>query len=429
MVLRSRELVAAFVWLGLLASAAGATWELETPPAEGEAFRSAAWRLWVPDALGDRPVRAIVIRQHGCGRRGLDHAEDLRWQALAAKHDAALLGSHLQPRGECADWSDPTRGSERALLEALKQLAERSGRPELNSAPWAVWGHSGGAGWAFVLAQRHPERTVALYLRSMGLRGAPEALAAERVARIADVPSVLNCGIRERGDERFGACWEATHGAFRALREQGAPAMLAVDPKSSHDCGSSRDLAIPFFDACLTQRLPSERGGRLRAIDRTVPLLGSIGASGATALEAGGTEALRRDPTRSWLLDETTARAWDAYVTTGSVPDKTPPPEPTEVRLERDGPRVTLSWRAAGDLESQLAAFEVRRDGVLVATIRGPATERDRVGLWQSYNYGDEPTPGTPAALVFEEPHGPQDPQYTVTTVNAAGLSSAAARP
>jgi hypothetical protein len=31
-----------------------------------------------------------------------------------------------------------------------------------------------------------------------------------------------------------------------------------VDPNSGHDCGNSRYLAIPWFDACLAARLPDQ---------------------------------------------------------------------------------------------------------------------------------------------------------------------------
>jgi hypothetical protein len=37
---------------------------------------------------------------------------------------------------------------------------------------------------------------------------------------------------------------------------------VSVDPNSSHDCGNQRYLAIPWFDACLTARLPEKGGGQ-----------------------------------------------------------------------------------------------------------------------------------------------------------------------
>src|SRR5438552_2841778 len=65
------------------------TFEVSLPPKEGEQYKSADFRLWLPE--GAKTIRAVIVRQHGCGRNGIDHADDLQWQALAAKHDAALL--------------------------------------------------------------------------------------------------------------------------------------------------------------------------------------------------------------------------------------------------------------------------------------------------------------------------------------------------
>ena len=110
------------------------TFETAVKPEAGEKFRSAEFRLWLPDKV--KHVRAVLIRQHGCGRKGLDHADDLQWQALARKWDCALLGSHFQQNKDCSDWWDPTNGSERALTIALKTFAEKSKHPEIAAVPW-----------------------------------------------------------------------------------------------------------------------------------------------------------------------------------------------------------------------------------------------------------------------------------------------------
>ena len=162
--------------------------EVSVPPAGTEKYRSADFRLWLPYQI--KFVRAVIVRQHGCGRKGLDHADDVQWRALAQKWDCALLGTHFQETKDCSDWCVPANGSERAFLAALDALAKKSGHPELASVPWALWGHSGGALWAVSLTNRHPDRVVAVFARSGAAGVTAEA------AR--SVPVLFNYGAEEK---------------------------------------------------------------------------------------------------------------------------------------------------------------------------------------------------------------------------------------
>jgi hypothetical protein len=57
--------------------------------------------------------------------------------------------------------------------------------------------------------------------------------------------------------EKPGNAWSGTLATFRDYRAQGAPIGFAPDPRTGHECGDSRYLAIPFLDACLAMRLPA----------------------------------------------------------------------------------------------------------------------------------------------------------------------------
>ncbi len=63
-------------------------------------------------------------------------------------------------------WFDPRRGSEKTFLKALGDLAVKSGHPEVNTVPWCLWGHSGGGIWSDVMTTLHPDRVVAVWMRS-----------------------------------------------------------------------------------------------------------------------------------------------------------------------------------------------------------------------------------------------------------------------
>ena len=106
------------------------------------------FHLWLPP--GDERLRAVIVHQHGCGEgaemSGETAALDLHWQALAAKHNAALLSPHyMAGTNNCRLWCDPRLGSEAAFLRALSDLGQASGHPELASIPWCLSGHRGAA--------------------------------------------------------------------------------------------------------------------------------------------------------------------------------------------------------------------------------------------------------------------------------------------
>jgi hypothetical protein len=109
----------------------------------GELVYPVNYTMWVPP--GVKEVRGVIVHQHGCGegscKSGLTGAFDLHWQALAKRHDCALLApSYEQPdKAECQMWCDPRNGSGAAFERCLKDLGKASGHPELAKVPWELW--------------------------------------------------------------------------------------------------------------------------------------------------------------------------------------------------------------------------------------------------------------------------------------------------
>ena len=99
-------------------------YEASTKP--GELVYPVNYTMWVPP--GVEQVRGVIVHQHGCGegscKSGLTGAYDLHWQALARKHDCALLSpSYEQPdKAECQMWCDPRNGSSAAFQQFLVDL-------------------------------------------------------------------------------------------------------------------------------------------------------------------------------------------------------------------------------------------------------------------------------------------------------------------
>lgn len=401
----------------------------EASTKQGELLYPVNYTVWIPP--GVKTVRGVVVHQHGCGegscQSGLTGAYDLHWQALAKKHDCALLSpSYEQPeKADCQLWCDPRHGSGAAFEKCLADLGEKSGHSELARVPWALWGHSGGGHWAGGMVLLHPDRVVAAWLRSgvpllkddpsrKGIRSHQLPDAALRV------PVMCNLGTKEGvtvKDDRFSGVWPANEAFFNEVRGKGGLVGVAVDPLSSHDCGNQRYLAIPWLDACLTVRLPKDAGDPLRAMPTdTAWLAPALGSEADPAAKYPG------EPLRAvWLPNEAIAKAWMEYVKDTKVTDTTPPPVPTNVGVQTN----RLTWTAAADLESGLASFIIERDGQFLASV--PEQGKNPFGrpVFQNLQYSDTPTqPLVPMQFTDTKAEAGKKHTYRVIAVNTVGLKS-----
>jgi hypothetical protein len=428
-----RPLLALFL-LPLAALADGAKYSVSYPASDkpGELIYASTYNLWLPE--GVKTIRGIIVHQHGCGegsnKGAATAADDLHWQALARKRECALLGPVIrQPdKTDCWKWCDPRNGSDQTYLRALADLAKQSGHPEIASAPWCLWGHSGGGSWASILQAKYPERIVAIWFRSgtaypywqpptdpTKQRTIPEVVLPPAAY---EIPMMANPGAKENGDKRFNGAWTGNLAMFKAYRAKGAPIGFAPDPLTSHQTGDQRYAAIAFFDACLGLRLP-ESGNTLRQIDQSKgwlsPLLGS---EAKPASEYAGDKA-----ESNWLPDAAFAKAWTEYVKTGSTNDTTPPPAPFDVTAKAVGDGVEVTWDAHADLESGLRQFLIKKDGQVVGRVPEKLASPFGRPLFQGMSYGD--TPSQPLAQMrFVDKGAKAGAKYEVVAVNSVGLES-----
>ena len=397
---------------------------------QGELPYAVNYTIWIPK--GVKSLRGVIVHQHGCGegscKSGLTGAWDLHWQALARKHDCALLApAYEQPdKADCQMWCDPRNGSAEAFKRCLADLGAKSGHPELAQAPWALWGHSGGGHWAGGMVLTHPDRVAAAWLRSgvPVLKADPGrgTIKAHTVPELAlKVPVMCNPGTKEGvtvKDGRFAGVWPANEAFFNEVRSKGGLVGVAVDPLSSHECGNQRYMAIPWLDACLAARLPAKAGEPLRPMPA-----GGEWLAPPTGSEAVAAAGFKGDPLKAgWLPDAKTARLWMEYVKDTKVADTTPPPAPTAVALKGN----ELSWEAEADLESGLAGFIIERDGAIIANLAEKAKNPFGRPLFQNLQYSDTPSlPLVPLKFVDSGATPGKKHAYRVIAVNTAGLKSA----
>ena len=415
-----------FVFSALLGGQSPAASDVQTltypgSPKPGERSCEANYHLWLPP--GVKVVRGVIVHQHGCGdgaeRGSLAAAEDLHWRALAEKHGCALLGtSYRAGDHHCAAWADPRRGSHATFLRALRDFAEESRHPEIAQAPWCLWGHSGGAWWASMMLALEPDRCVAVWLRSGSAYGSASQGPGDKdppevPVTALRVPVMANPGSKERDDHRFRTSYSNTLDTFRDWRAKGSLIAFAADPRSGHDCGGSRYLAVPFFDACLAARLPEQSGAVLKEMPAEKAWLAPL--HGGTAQPAA---AFTGDKTAAvWLPDAALARAWSDYVKTATVTDTTPPPAPADVTLRGS----VLTWTVRADLESGLRGFIIERDGAVIASLPEEQTTHT---VFQGLGFHD--TPSQPVPLMrFTDPAPKAGAKYRIIAVNTAGLKSA----
>jgi hypothetical protein len=270
------------------------------------------------------------------------------------------------------------------------------------------------------MLEKHPERIVAVFCRSgtaMMALGKAEIAPVHYPPAAFGVPVVLNPGIKERGHAQFNGAWTGSLQFFEQFRSNGAPVAFAPDPFSSHDCRNSRLLAIPFFDACLSQRLP-RRGAMLRAIRQSGGFVGDWTTGRVRPVGAATNEL-------SWLPDEACARAYTEYVTAGVTTDRTPPAKaPRIVAVTRNPAEggVVLEWTAEADFESGVRQFAIYRDGALLTPLPEKPDERTGFAQFQPISYHDTPVPGAPP-LRFIDRTARADARlpYAIATINGAG--------
>lgn len=404
-------------------------YEAPAQPKAGELIFPVNYTIWIPP--GVKTLRGVIVHQHGCGegscKSGLTGAFDLHWQALAKRHDCALLSpSYEQPdKADCQMWCDPRNGSGAAFQKCLVDLGAKSGHPELARVPWALWGHSGGGHWAGGMTLLHPDRVAAAWLRSGVplLKEHPKrtGIKAHTVPDAAlRVPIMCNPGTKEGVTDktnRFAGVWPANEAFFTEVRGKGGFVGVAVDPLTSHECGNQRYMAIAWLDACLAVRLPKQTGAPLNQMPSDKAWLAPL-----LAKEAVPAAKFSGDPKQAlWLPNEAVAKAWMAYVKDTALPDTTPPPAPTNLRVAGN----QLAWQAEADLESGLAGFIIERDGKEIAKL--PEQPKNPFGrpIFQGLQYSDTPAlPLVPMSYTDKTAEPGKTHTYRVIAVNTVGLKS-----
>jgi pimeloyl-ACP methyl ester carboxylesterase len=377
-------------------------------------FDRAEYAVFIPEGI--HTLRGVFIHQHGCTMEGIgaSTAYDLQYQALAKKWSLAIISPDIFPKEgrSCRDWIDTETGSGSALIRALEDVAAASGHGELQTAPWLLWGHSGGGYWTLSMMKNYPERIIAVFAYSPAFD--PQWEYPEPAFRI---PLLIRHAGAADLNGRNVACWQTALNTFSHFRKRNGYVSLAYTPGQTHNVSYVRYMAIPFYESVMSQRLPAAHSTKLGEMNPGKAWLGDTLTYAICKSESfiGDKSAM------NWFPDSSTAVIWREYVITGTVADKTPPPAPYNLEAHPlNDTTIAITWKADADIESGIQYFTIRvKDG---DTKRFPAS-----GDYQAFNTnGDNTVPLSPPELYCEITlrSGNKESVIFVSAVNHSGLES-----
>lgn len=372
---------------------------------------SATCYAWIPENVGT--IRSVIVHLHGCTREGdaRQMMYDIQWKALARKYHSVLLAPAFISGGNakaCVNWYNPGNGSDTVFLEMLDTLAGRSDHPEIKAVPWALWGHSGGSLWVTAMTGKHPERIAVAIAEACGYDISDSAATLK-------VPMLHHNGIE---DLCYNNATIVANGRKKDALWAHAINPVVASRMDGHQVHDLRFLAIPWMDACLSERLPLKEGDAgLRDMDTSDAWLGdtTTRAIAPAAAYKGNRQAA------FWFPNRVLAEKWVEYMKTGTVTDLTPPPAPYNLSAACADKQVTLRWDANPDLESGIKTFIIYRNGKILKELDYPARSKySKQTGYQRWNDGDQPTPIPPPEMTFTDPDVNDHDVYTyqVSTVN-----------
>ena len=370
-------------------------------------FKEVEYFMWIPDNV--KTIKGIIVHQHGCGetafRSGRNAFYDVQWRALAKKWDFALMGSSYTSTTDCFDWIHPEEGSYNAFIQGISEIAKESGHDELETAPWVLWGHSGGGHWAYDMVLQHPDRIICAVLKSPAW--------CDTSSLGLQVPLLCLLGMRESINTFSSFVYSTAIEAMKYRIAGNAPVCIAPDPSSGHESADTRLLAIPFIDEILKLRV----AGSTIAIDRSKEYFIDLENFNLT----GKLSEVTYKNNWNWFPDSLFAGKWLEFINTGKVTDLTPPVNPPyNVTLRNEGQRIIINWKADADLESGIKEFRIYRNNKLLNA------ESDDSKWNFSFDYHDNPIEiydkfeFADSAINTKKKYS-----YQISIVNNAGFESA----
>lgn len=204
-----------------------------------EGFRTL--RLNIPEGVDT--VRALLVACNWAGGDVLHEATNPEFVRFAARNDLAIVATAY-----FRNFSEPD-DSEMLLFESLlAALANHSGHPEIEHAPWLPLGNSNGGQMSYGLAAKRPERSIG-FVVSKGCCYNDPSPSIETLA----VPGILIAGEFDTEIRRNNI-----RNLFLNNRARGALWAWVEEEATGHDDHNGRQLKFAFLAECLRLRYPPD---------------------------------------------------------------------------------------------------------------------------------------------------------------------------
>ncbi len=262
-------------------------------------FTTAAFRFWCP-AYKDS-VRGVIVLVPGLDGDGRGMLDAVGWQNLARKYRLALVACYMMG----GNYYNAPRGTGDALLEAIRNFAEKSGHTDMARAPLLLYGESAGGQFDYDFVLWKPERVMAFVVNKGGYYNQDEP-----DSRTCATPGLFFLG-KTDSDLRINAITAI----WTTGRHLGALWALAPQPNSGHEFSRTPPVAQAFFDAVLKARLPddtlaSDGPPPMKAIEEKQGWLGDLTTH---EIRDASTDS-EPDHKAAWLPDQNSAMVWKAFV-------------------------------------------------------------------------------------------------------------------
>jgi pimeloyl-ACP methyl ester carboxylesterase len=263
----------------------------------------AAFRMWVNPTI--KKFRGILMLNPGSNGDGRSAVDDQYWQNFANKHNFALMGTfltdHPHPNMMIEDYIQVSKGSGKAIIDAIDHFAKESGHEELSYAPFLLWGHSAGGELNYELAAWIPERIIGFVANHGGYYYSSIPPEATR-----KTPGLFLIGLNDIPSRNA-----IIKGIYLTNRRAGALWTLAEEKGVAHEIVGGRDLAVTFYEEVMKVRLPKNAIGykSLISVNEDMGTLGNIYSQEIVSLK----DDLRKEAT-SWAISEKLAKTWQIFV-------------------------------------------------------------------------------------------------------------------
>lgn len=268
------------------------------------------YRLAIPKGL--KTVKGILVVSNCFSGDSRDwYKNGTAYESFINLHEFAFVGGTV----DCSHFE-----AYDAFVKALASWAKESGHPELVHAPYITTGLSAGGGFASTLVTKSPEKTIAAVIVCARLNLTVFELP-KYIPKPIPVPDavIYTPVLNITGETENAAAVIAP--PMETFRPVGALYGWAESPGRGHEYNGQESLAMPYLEAALKLRYPSEGDVRKAPLQlkRLDPKSGWVAddttwKSGLTSISPS--EQFRGNIKKSsWLPDKDVAFIYRAYAT------------------------------------------------------------------------------------------------------------------